>query len=229
MSRWSEMLAELDRQHDTTDSIDTNEPGTPADGKTPVSVSCVNGVTAPETRDLEERAIIDRQHDTVDTSRHCAEPAPAVSHTVNSVTPSDAHDLDERAAIVEYGAGVPRAWAEGYAALSTMPAPTGFLPDRWARIVDAAGAFIDRWASTAAECGWSDLDVFGCDPDAPDRRFDCMGLVLLLDRVEVVGIDQDGADLITQTGAGQRYRRRPLPPDTVSLWKLASQTKFAPR
>ena len=127
--------------------------------------------------------------------------------------------LDERTAVI-YGAGVPRTWAEGYTALSSMPAPAGFSSERWSRIVDAAGIFIDRYAGVATECGWSDLDVFGCDPDRPDARFDCMGLVLLLDRCEIIGIDGDGADLVTETGARQRYRRRSLPANTVSLWVL---------
>src|SRR5258708_4911683 len=86
----------------------------------------------------------------------------------------DAGDLDERAALVEYGANIPRRWAEGFAAMASMPAPTGFSPERWARIVDATGTFLDRWAADAAKCGWSDLDLFGCDASAPDRRFDCM-------------------------------------------------------
>jgi len=47
-----------------------------------------------------------------------------------------------------------------------------------------------------------------------------MGLTLLLDGCEVVGVDKDGADLITSAGAKQRYRRRPLPDGTVSLWQL---------
>ncbi len=104
--------------------------------------------------------------------------------------------------------------------LSSMTAPDGFSPERWQRIVDAAGAFLDRWASKASECGWSDLDVFGCDRDRPDARFDCMGVVLLLDRMEVVEIDADGADLRSPAGAMLRYRRRPLPEHTVSLWDL---------
>jgi hypothetical protein len=132
----------------------------------------------------------------------------------------DADDLDERAALIEYGAGVLRAWAEGYAALCAMPAPAGFSPERWQRIVVAAGKFLDRWAAKAIAYGWSDLDVFGCDSAAPDRRFDCMGLVLLLDRWEVSGIDEAGADLVTETGAPLRYRRRPLPGHTISLWQL---------
>jgi hypothetical protein len=48
-----------------------------------------------------------------------------------------------------------------------------------------------------------------------------MGLVLLLDHFEITGIDEQGADLVaTQTGAPQRYRLRPLPAATVSMWEL---------
>ena len=137
----------------------------------------------------------------------------------------DASDLEERLGMVEVGAGVPRRWAEGYAALSSMPAPNGFSPERWQRIVDAAGVFLDRWAAEAIRCGWSDLDVFGCNPVRPDARFDAMGLVLLLDRREVAGIDEHGADLVTQTGTTQRYRRRVVPDATVSLWELAKRER----
>jgi hypothetical protein len=129
--------------------------------------------------------------------------------------------LDERALLNDDGANVPRRWAEGFAAICSMPAPAGFSPERWQRIVDATGTFLDRWAAKAIACGWSDLDVFGCDAAAPDRRFDCMGLVLLLDRWEVSGVDEAGADLVTETGAPLRYRRRPMPGHTVSLWRLA--------
>jgi hypothetical protein len=131
-------------------------------------------------------------------------------------------DQAERAAIVEYDGGmIPRAWAEGFAALCSMPTPTGFRPGRWHRIVDAAGVFIDRWAAEAARRGWTDLDVFGCNPDRPDARFDAMGLVLLLDRCEITSIDELGADLVTNTGARQRFRRRPLPADTIALWRIS--------
>jgi len=121
------------------------------------------------------------------------------------------------------GLGVPRTWDEGFAATLRMAAPPGFSPERWQRIIDAARNFLDRWTSTAIAAGWSDLDVFGCDPDRPDARFDCMGLVLLLDRAKVVGVDERGADLMMNTGARQRFRRRPLPTGTINLWELASR------
>jgi hypothetical protein len=106
------------------------------------------------------------------------------------------------------------------AALIAMDPPTGFSPARWSRIIDAAGVFLDKWAAEADRLGWSDLDVFGCDPAAPDARFDCMGVTLLCDRCEIVGIDETGADLLTNTGARQRYRRHPMPAGTIPVWDL---------
>jgi len=129
-------------------------------------------------------------------------------------------DPAERAALIAEGAGVPRAWAQGFAALAVLPPPVGFWPEHWQRIIDVTGAFLDRWACEAIRCGWTDLDVFGADRDVPTARFDCMGLVLLLDRCKVVAIDPDGADLVTPAGIHQRFQRRPLPPGTVSLWEL---------
>src|SRR4051794_7119196 len=51
--------------------------------------------------------------------------------TANSRSSDPDPDREERAAIIDEGAGVPRTWAEGYAALCTMPPPSGFWPDRW--------------------------------------------------------------------------------------------------
>jgi hypothetical protein len=138
---------------------------------------------------------------------------------IAALTPAP-DDPEERAAVIEEGTGVPRRWAEGFAVLCTMAPPPGFSAERWQRIVDAAGVFLDRWAAAAIRCGWSDLDVFGADADRPDARFDCMGLLMLLDRCEIVGIDEGGADLIASPEARLRYRRRPLPAHTVSLWQL---------
>ena len=156
-----------------------------------------------------------------DLRQHKAELIAVLVPPSRASTPTDPDELDELAALIEFGANVPRRWAEGYAALCSMTPPAGFSSERWARIVDAAGVFLDRWAADAIRCGWSDLDTFGCDRDRPDARFDAMGLVMLLDRMEVVGIDPDGADLIaTAGGAKLRFRRRPLPRHTILLWDL---------
>ena len=142
------------------------------------------------------------------------------AEVITALTPAPADDFEDRAALVECGANVPRRWAEGFAALCSMSQPVGFTSERWRRIIDATGAFLDCWAAEAIACGWSDLDVFGCDPDRPVARFDCMGLLMLLDRCEIVGIDEGGADLVASPEARLRYRRRPIPAATISLWQL---------
>ncbi len=131
--------------------------------------------------------------------------------------------IRSRIAIAVESAGAPRLWTEGYAALRAMPPPPGFPLDRWQGIIEATGTFLDYWAAEAIRCGWSDLDVFGCYDTAPTARRDAMGLLMMLDGCEVAAIDMEGADLVTVGNARQRFRRRPLPPGTVSLWQLVRQ------
>jgi hypothetical protein len=231
-SEWANLFASLSRQ----DTIDTRSGDAPEAGPSVATVKSDNdsseGVPGwgkpAETLDISDPgkpSVASVASVTIKNEKGVDGGAAALSPTVDTsaTLATEADDLDERAAIIEYGAGVPRRWAEGYAALSTMPVPTGFSQERWQRIADATGTFLNRWATEAIRCGWSDLDVFGANPDKPDARFDAMGLVLLLDRCEVVSIDEHGADLVTSTGARQRYRRRPLPSDTVSLWEVVRQ------
>ena len=157
--------------------------------------------------------------DAENEQRLATEPEPAPPVVPIAAERSD--HLEERAAIIEEATDAPTRWAEGCAVLVSMSPPTGFSPERWRRVVDAAGAFLDRWAAEAIRCGWNSLDAFGCHSTAPDRRFDCMGLVLLLDRCEIIAVDPAGATLVvTATGSRQRFYRRPMPPETVPLWRL---------
>src|SRR4051794_6420882 len=72
--------------------------------------------------------------------------------TANSRSPDP--DRGERAAIIAEAACVPRAWAEGCAAIAAIPAPAGFSPERWQRVVRASGKFLARWGADAALLGW---------------------------------------------------------------------------
>jgi hypothetical protein len=232
-SEWADLFASLSKQ-DTRDTIDTRLGDTPEAGPSVATVKSDNDSSEGVRRSGKPAETLDIS----DPGKPCVASVPSVSlesaeETSGSVPAlfptvdtsatlaTEADSLDERAALVEYGANVPRRWAEGFAALSSMSAPAGFSPERWQRIIDATGTFLDRWAADAIACGWSDIDIFGCDDAAPDRRFDCMGLVLLLDRCEIVAIDGGGADLVTNTGDAQRYRRKPKPDHTVRLWDLA--------
>jgi hypothetical protein len=115
-------------------------------------------------------------------------------------------------------------WREAFAGLISTPSPAGFSEERWRRIIDATGVFLHRWAETAIELGWTTLDVFGCADAAPAQRFDCMGLVLLLDRCRIADIDAAGADLVATTNEARlRFRRRAMPKGTVPLWRVGKK------
>jgi hypothetical protein len=134
-------------------------------------------------------------------------------------TPAFDHEaFDERAGIIEAN-GVPREWAEGFAVLCTMPCPAAYAPERWRQIVDDGGLFLDKpneWARKAAGLGWRAVDVFGVSPDAPERRFDGMGLVPLLQGRAVVAITADSARI----KQGGTFYRQNLSVASVALWKL---------
>jgi hypothetical protein len=117
----------------------------------------------------------------------------------------------------------PKGWLDAYGAMRIMAAPEGISSDRWRRVLEATRVFMGSWAAEAARLGWSDLDVFGCHATRPDRRFDCMGLMLLLEGCEIVAIDERGAELSTGGDTRQRFRRRPMPPEAVPLPSLAKK------
>lgn len=107
--------------------------------------------------------------------------------------------------MIEEGAGVPRAWAEGLARLEGSRVPACIDEDRWRQIVDDAGRFLDEWSVIAAGSGWSTGDVFGLihtiDNDLAG------GLVLLIRGGSVIGITARHATIRTREGGHLTYLR----------------------
>jgi hypothetical protein len=138
----------------------------------------------------------------------------------------DPTDLVEHAALVEFGTGVPRDWAEGFARLDlALPAP-GFSEARWRLLIDDGGRFLDRWASDAAQLGWQAGDVFGIHPTAPTCRFDHMGLVSNIAGGEVVALNKRSATIRSPGGSHLVYLRRQTG-GGICLWDLG-RTDRAP-
>jgi hypothetical protein len=130
-------------------------------------------------------------------------------------------EVAERAALIEYGVGVPREWAEGFARLDLGNPPAGFNDARWRLLLDDGGRFLDGWAGEAARLGWQTTDVFGIHPLAPSARFDAMGLVPVINGGEVVAITERSATIQSPGGSKLVYMRRPSSAG-VCLWELAS-------
>jgi hypothetical protein len=134
-------------------------------------------------------------------------------------------EFEERAALIEYGAGVPREWAEGFARLDLASPPAGFDPKRWRTLIDDGGKFLDRWAVQAARLGWSVLDLFGAHPVAPAYRYDAAGLVNLISGGDVVDIRTDRAVIRTPSGNSLTYYLRRDCRDAVALWDLGTPSR----
>jgi hypothetical protein len=128
---------------------------------------------------------------------------------------------EERAAIVEYDAGVPRAWAEGFARLDPSKPPSGIMPEYWLRFVDDCGRFLDGWAERAAALGWGPLHLFGCDRKRPFTRLYHLGLVWQVNGGRVVELQCNRATIKTRDARLLAYRVRPLEVGSVVLaWEL---------
>jgi len=84
----------------------------------------------------------------------------AVDHTAEGWGDAE----EERAALIEYEAGVPRAWAEALSRLDPSTPPPGVPSDDWVTFIDACGRFLDEgWHMQANALGWGPLELFGCD------------------------------------------------------------------
>ena len=133
---------------------------------------------------------------------------------------SDAHE--ERAAITEYDAGAPRAWAEALARLDPSCPPGDVSPKRWLRFIDDCGRFLDSgWAVHAVKLNWHPLDLFGCDRERPFARVDRAGLLWLLNGRKLLALTADTAAIATPSGGSLTFYRRPVEPGRVVLaWEL---------
>ncbi len=152
--------------------------------------------------------------------QHIAPPGEPV--TDPELKPFDTGDYEERAAMVEYGAGAPRAWAEGYARLCTLPRPPDYTETRWQGLIDDAGLFLDQWATQVDRLGWKTQEVFGVHHAKPSTRIDLQGLVPCIRGRKVVAVTANSATIETITGARQRIFRRTdaQSPGRVAVWEI---------
>jgi len=130
-------------------------------------------------------------------------------------------EFEERAALIEYGSGVPRKWAEAFATLDRATPPKNMHPQRWHQIINDGGLFLDQWSVQALALGWRAVDVFGLSKTGPSARFDGMGLVACLRGRPVVAISDRSARIATDHGY-QTFHRTPMG-ESVAMWDLQSR------
>jgi hypothetical protein len=79
--------------------------------------------------------------------------------------------------------------------------------DRWHRAIADGKRFVGLWGEQASALNWTNRDLFGLhkQPEQPHpsyrrlSRYDCVGLVWLLDGREVVALTADTATIKNQT------------------------------
>jgi hypothetical protein len=134
---------------------------------------------------------------------------------------ADRGDFDERAALIEDGAKVLRAWAEGFARLDPDRPPRDVTAKRWCEIINGIGVFLDRWATQAVAMGWDAADIFGADAARPGVTWLNSGPLWSGDGARVVEVHPDRMVFEMQGGARLTHYRRPHMRLRALPWELA--------
>ena len=91
--------------------------------------------------------------------------------------------------------------------------------ERWEQAVEAAKRFLDKWGTQAEALGWTSADLFGLHqpPEQPHpsyrrlSRYDCTGLIWLLEGRPVVALTEATAAIEGTTGNITVYRKHNKP------------------
>jgi hypothetical protein len=95
--------------------------------------------------------------------------------------------------------------------------PPALAPiERWQQCVEDGSRFLAKWGEQAEALGWTSADLFGLHtpPDKPHpsynrlSRYDCMGLIWILQGRRVVALTELTAAIENPTGNITVYRRR---------------------
>jgi hypothetical protein len=110
-------------------------------------------------------------------------------------------------------------YARALAALEAR-CPDCVPADRWQQAVEDGKRFLARWGKQAAALGWTARDLFGLHtpPENPHpsysrlSRYDCTGLIWLLQGRRVTAMTESTARIGGATGNDTTYRRHNLGP-----------------
>lgn len=162
-------------------------------------------MSAPAPKSLVERAVaaaVPRKGSPAQSTQDLFAPAPSATPAVaiGAAAPSPA------------APALPASWRAAFDRLYRMPPPRRVRVAMWNELRSAA-IWLDTngFAVQAHGLGWRLHDLIGCCRNAPDTRWDLMGLAWLMSGTSLSGIDATGAVLVTPRGERSRFYRKPLP------------------
>lgn len=80
-------------------------------------------------------------------------------------------------------------------------------PNRWIVLLGDMNRLLDKHGDALVSLGWTETEVFGCHPVAPEARYDCAGLILSLRGREILMVTDINATIRCSDGNVLVYRR----------------------
>ena len=99
--------------------------------------------------------------------------------------------IEERIAIIEHDGQIPYDWALPIAKIQLRAKPESITKEKWQIITNNLEMLIYYLQDIIAH-KWTISDIFGCHPIAPEKRFDVMGLLMLLNEGDrIIEVSRD--------------------------------------
>lgn len=113
--------------------------------------------------------------------------------------------------------------AAGLDLLARSPPPWGDR-EAWAELVANLRAFEERWGGIARAAGWSVVQLYGLDPDAPHARLSRMGGAWLacMPGRQVIAVDDRAITVVMRTASRLRIYRGDGDQEAVLAWTLVA-------
>lgn len=119
-------------------------------------------------------------------------------------------------------------WADDLGEFAGRDCPPGVKLEYWDELTNEALLVSRQWGRKALACGWSLLDLFGCNPDPLARRVDRDGLVKSVVELRcaamILGVDDETATLRGPNGSILRHCRKLRAPGAIPLWHAFPMT-----
>jgi hypothetical protein len=112
-------------------------------------------------------------------------------------------------------------WTDGLERMRLKTCPITVNPKHWLRLQDVAKRFVELWGEQAAGLGWSALDIFGCHPERPSDRYDCMGLVWMVPDADPQAMGSEIVILRTRSGQLIKLSKSADVRERILIWDLA--------
>jgi hypothetical protein len=99
--------------------------------------------------------------------------------------------IEERVAIIEHDGQIPYDWALPIAKIQLRAKPESITKEKWQIITNNLEMLIYYLQDIIAH-QWTISDIFGCHSIAPEKRFDVMGLLMLLNEGDrIIEVSRD--------------------------------------